>query len=473
MSDARARCRAGRLALVAVLLLLGAGAIAVRLRSRTGDAIPPDGQGGAELAPATLPEGEGSRLAADPRRPDAPAMRTPPVPIEVTADPTSPTDLPTWKDVRFSLVDAITGRPLDASAVARPPSLTFGRVRNGLAPGGHARLRIEAAPGFVAAEPKQFDFSPELATVGVSLVYPLHRAIDLEVTVLDAAGDAVRDAELSVAMVGWVMMDVTESSGPGRFLLRNLPYEPRGPVFLHLSRPGPGQPEPTSPDEGWVPSVMSAESFTVRMPEDHVPRFEATVRIDRDRPREVGAGPALETPAARVPPRLGAVRVRVRRRDGSPAVGARVWMDGARVRVCDAEGVATLHAVDVGRRSVSLADPLLVPTTVTVDVRFDETTELELVEPEPAMLDVNVVDAEGKGVPMARVEVRTPSGLPALDLVDGVLRLDPYTDEHGRRTFTRVEPGLVKVTASARGWAVMAEVTLRPGTRSSVTMVLK
>ena len=165
--------------------------------------------------------------------------------------------------------------------------------------------------------------------------------------------------------------------------------------------------------------------------------------------------------------------MRARRRDGSPAVGARVWWERASQRDCDLHGVAILRDIDAGRQLISLADPQLVPITIAVDVRADETVEIELVEPEPAMLEVAVVDADGKGFPVARVGVETPSDMPALDLVDGVLRLDPYTDEYGRRTFTRVEPGPVVVRASGRGVSGEAKVNLRPRLRSAVTVVVQ
>lgn len=475
MSDARVRRRKAALALVAVLAV-GVGALALWLRSRPGDATPSAGHGGGggtAQAPTALREGEGGALASNPRTPAPPGMDAPAMLVEPPSAPA--TDPSTWKDIRFALVDAVTGLPLPGDAVEGPTRLLLGgefplpRVGPAL-----AQLRVGAGPGYVAWEPTSYRFAPDLVTAGVSLVYPLHRAIDLELAVVDAEQRPADGAQvIAVGVDGRPFGGKVDALGAGRFRVHDLPFVPKGRVAVELTWAPEGATEADVVD---ADSVMRGDAaWTGRMPDQHGARFKAIATLRGGRIQEVQS----ESPFAEldddvfdVPPSHASIHVRARRRDGQPAANAHVVIHPGHRYGLGAAGDIALDW-SVGACTVSLVDPRLVPTTAQVEIREGETTEVELVEPDPAMLEVTVVDAAGKPVPVARVEVVTPSGMPALDLVDGILRIDPYADELGRRTFTWVEPGAVTVRAWGRGGTGETQVTLRPGLRSAVTVVVK
>jgi hypothetical protein len=65
------------------------------------------------------------------------------------------------------------------------------------------------------------------------------------------------------------------------------------------------------------------------------------------------------------------------------------------------------------------------------------------------------------------------AGARVFDVVDGVQRLDRFTDARGRRTFARVESGEVTVTASWGSRTGSATVTLRDGERRTLRLVAR
>ncbi len=90
-----------------------------------------------------------------------------------------------------------------------------------------------------------------------------------------------------------------------------------------------------------------------------------------------------------------------------------------------------------------------------------------------ALLEVAVRDADGAPAPFARVDLETtgPDGYADLD-EDGLLRLDPYTDRLGRRTFHRVPPGPVRVVARHRGRRIESSFDARAGERRVLVLTL-
>jgi hypothetical protein len=59
-----------------------------------------------------------------------------------------------------------------------------------------------------------------------------------------------------------------------------------------------------------------------------------------------------------------------------------------------------------------------------------------------------------------------------LDVVDGILRLDLWCDERGRRTLERVQPGVAAVHATWLGRRAMTEVLLLDEQTTRVTLVV-
>ena len=99
--------------------------------------------------------------------------------------------------------------------------------------------------------------------------------------------------------------------------------------------------------------------------------------------------------------------------------------------------------------------------------------EVEVREPLGGALDVLVVTEDGRPVPHARLDVDQPSGEPWIDLEGGVQRIDDFTDEAGRRSLRRVEPGAVVVHASWCLKSGMALVKVKDGKKTPVRIVVR
>lgn len=88
-------------------------------------------------------------------------------------------------------------------------------------------------------------------------------------------------------------------------------------------------------------------------------------------------------------------------------------------------------------------------------------------------VNVRCVDARGLPCPSAELEIEARHGDAIVDVTDGVQRLDSFTDEKGRRTFSRVPPDTIRVRArwgSRKGETIF---DLRPGETKNVHVVLK
>ena len=85
-----------------------------------------------------------------------------------------------------------------------------------------------------------------------------------------------------------------------------------------------------------------------------------------------------------------------------------------------------------------------------------------------------VVDEAGRPCPTARLEIRAASTPAWFDVEGGVQRLDPFTDEHGRRSIARVAPGAALVRAvAAGGRTAEAEIEVQDGGTRSLTLVVR
>src|SRR6185503_2300122 len=123
----------------------------------------------------------------------------------------------------------------------------------------------------------------------------------------------------------------------------------------------------------------------------------------------------------------------------------------------------------LGALSFGFDAPGRFAATAEVQVAVDRENEVTLREPRGARLEVLVTDEQGNPRPCARLTV---SGK-VFDVVDGVQRVDLFTDHLGRRTLERVEPGVRTVSAlwgSRRG---SQEVDLADGETRRLTIVAK
>ena len=163
--------------------------------------------------------------------------------------------------------------------------------------------------------------------------------------------------------------------------------------------------------------------------------------------------------------RTGAVRLKAIGWDGAPIRG--VDVGGA---TTDRAGEVVLRDQPIGQRGFGLAAPGHFPASASATVSVGRETEVVLREPVGARLEVTVTDEEGRPRPSAHVEI---SGALVFDVVDGVQRVDTFTDPLGRRSFARVQPGEWKVTARWGSRRGSEHVVLRDGERTSVRIVAK
>ncbi len=194
--------------------------------------------------------------------------------------------------------------------------------------------------------------------------------------------------------------------------------------------------------------------FWGRIPEDAAGRLELPITLsDEEHVEEpndgrmgLGGGSSSRF-RHRTPLPDNRLEVVVLRRTGRPAVGVRVrtrWRAG----VTDARGEALLTGVHAGEATVRVKEPGLLPLEQTIVMPPTGTKRIVLREGEGCELQVEVVDEAGMPLPFAELSVKTPSGVPWVDLDGDVQRLDMYTDHLGRRRLRHVEPGAVEIRAA-------------------------
>lgn len=372
----------------------------------------------------------------------------------------------------WALVDGADGRPLTRREEGAGEPLWFMSTSGGAT----TYTVILPTEGEYEAEERgaaAVDVRHPRGATRLHFQWPLYRTRSLDVRVVDADGVPVQGAELQLA-------------GPAAgFRARTVETAADGTARL-------ARVIELGADRVWV------EVFVGRDPSTG--RFAAKYRVPIEPGESVGAEPAVvrllgerrveaersdATAGAATEARFGTVRVRAVLADGRPAARVAVGIDGGGVspwmsrdpssgggRRTDGDGRAELVAIAGIPVRVSLMDHDVTPTTVVVTLAADEILDVTLVEPAPAALDVEVVDARGAPVPFARLAVHTPSEVPPWDIVDGVVRLDPFTGPDGRRCYTCVEPGTVEVEATFGGRRGVATVALTAGTRASVRVRL-
>ncbi|MBL9088920.1 MAG: carboxypeptidase regulatory-like domain-containing protein [Planctomycetia bacterium] len=308
---------------------------------------------------------------------------------------------------------------------------------------------------------------------------PLRRAMALDVTVLDPTGRPAQGATVAAAWVGGGRV----GGGPwpvnadGVARVTAIPFLPGEPLIADVEwTPEPGaQDVVPAPEEG-----PSAEApVRTRVPAHPSTPWAVTVRLvgpraflsdHNESDNDVAASSAPEPSAPPTAPR-GAARVRVVGIDGRPVAGATVTVGAVEVPTAT-DGEVTVEGLLAGDQTVTARADGHFPMSGSVRVVAGRTTDVELREPVGATLDVLVVDATGAARTAARCVVRTGGTIAPFDVVDGVQRLDDFTDARGRRTFARVAPGTVTLTATWGIHRVVVTRDVRDGERAFVRIEL-
>jgi len=137
---------------------------------------------------------------------------------------------------------------------------------------------------------------------------------------------------------------------------------------------------------------------------------------------------------------------------------------GASVRT-DAEGRASFHGLADGDYTVEVREPGFVYVKAEVAVVGSATPRINLLEPEGWTARVRVVDAVGRPIPFARLDVRAVGPAYVL-LEDGVQMLALWTDSQGEAVLPRLPDGPASVKAVYGTRA--AELELTPATPSGL-----
>ena len=412
-------------------------------------------------------------------------------------------------ELHVTAVDAQTGRamaglpwrPLRAKLPLEPREAC--RLRHG--PGDPALLGIETAiapgEGYVAWDATRWVTTISRYAASLRMVYPLRREARVHLRALEHDGTPSARMAVCAFRVGGVPGPRPPATTPDRggVLLHGIPFfreqrvevlvarpparaafepgeevseeeaeiieveEVRGDGGLRSFASGPSRLEDAAIGHGRLPREPERLlALEARFPEDpsesllwrHEEEWflEEVVETDADEPRATGA-----------------VRVTLRRTDGSAIPGALVSCGAASLRT-DVAGRVLFERVSVGRLALEVSEAGVVPTRAVVDVAEGQMVEVELREAPGATLRVRVVDGEGEDVPFASVAFDDRLWV---DLVDGVQRIDPYTDVRGRRTFARVAAGKRIVRAYWGGHHGRADVETKDGGSYDVVITVR
>lgn len=310
-------------------------------------------------------------------------------------------------------------------------------------------LELDVPRGHVAWDERAFQGPPCVYARELSVVYPLRPAQRATIVakhadgraaraVLDHAEVAGRSGRLQVARDGSGNLQIDGlpfyRHEPFRFSVRDADSGAIGGIVGRL----PGEP-------GALPVLWVAlDPGPVIRDED----IEDHLETDNDLPYEQSLG----TGAVKPPPRRQ-LHVRVLRRDGTPAVGARVSFIphleehespmGPRKATTDLEGIARFADPRPGTATVAADQLGFLDVQGTVEVRALGVTEARVQERAGGRLTVEIIDEHGRGLSFATCQLQTGCSHPYVDMQDGIQRMDRFTDHEGRRTYAGVFPGPV------------------------------
>ena len=339
-------------------------------------------------------------------------------------------------EIRF--IDQETGRPVDVVSWGSPlaedgltPCSMFAKYRLDAAPVRAGRdvdlnLWFTAPDGYVTRDGHAVvrkAFISRYATA-VRTTIPIARELRLRVRVLRHDGTPAVGASATATVTGAYVAHTSDTAdASGGITVEGLPFT-RGERLLVYARDAEGR---VSPTERLILSDVEREVVvTVRLPEDP-PRGETG--------GGGGAGGAFSRSSGQRRITRGTARLAIAatHRNGLAASGALVVVAGpvnSKGRT-DGDGRVEIEGLSAGIYTVTLREPGIVATSMTVEITDGETLTVALRETQGRAATVNVVDTDGLPIPNVRIEVDLPWGAPHVQLVDGVQDLDLLTDLAG------------------------------------------
>ena len=394
-----------------------------------------------------------------------------------------------WLDVE--LFDAETGLPLHAARVkARVPTReredgTRVVVRHEPWRASPAKLRVMPRIGrdpyafFELELPDGYArpmFRPSLQAISpyakrLLMRQPLRPTIALRVTGATPSGRTMLP-RVGYVGIGGHAVSGWSASGDAyeRLTITGIPFLRDEILQLEASRPD-------------APEEDCGEWIEVRIPKQRERGIDVRVELPEElietceEIEESIGGSFSSRYRSRAPIRRGVlpdttIRIRVLRRNGQPAVNAPVRIGKRKYGTTGSDGWLRVTGLEHGTHTITVHQVGLLPITSTFEITRDGVGQQILREDVGGTVRLTVVDQDGIGLPAARVRLRTPSKLPWIDMPQTTQRVDPYTDHHGRRELTHVEPGTVKLEVWWGSRRVKRDLEVVSGKAQDVRIVL-
>lgn len=318
-------------------------------------------------------------------------------------------------------------------------------------------------------------------------VYPVHRPLPVQLRILEADGKAAPESSVFAFVMGHrTVLDPEQERAPdGSIHLKRVPFLPGSPLTLHVrTKAAPTRSatiETVIPSDRSKPLVLSlhlpegdASTYAVPTAPSAAPPLPPTLGIDKQ--------PQAEKP--------GDLVILCQYADGRNAPKVRLLLEGPSYALhvkgtvarlprrasvtTDYAGRAELKGIESGSWRV-LWDGLHAFARV-VRVRTGEETTLKMHERAGALVQVAVVDEQGKPLPFPIIRLSTGPERsrrawrrPPAERV----RVDDFGDHGGRRTFERVAAGPVTVEATWGGLSGSVQLSARNKGEHPVTIVVR
>ncbi len=303
------------------------------------------------------------------------------------------------------------------------------------------KFAVEAPQGWVRWEAPSAAGGISRYAEALTFIYPLRREIRCTVNAHEADG-AAADAKIRSAEIAGRRIEspTWKGDGRGQMDLEGVPFLRDELVEVSVSR---------RDDTGFERArAVIPDHPAARMTIDVVlPVSEPFVGPENNGTIGIGGGSSSSFRHRRRRPLANGLEVLVLRRDGSPAVGAKVSIPRKTLRT-DASGRVHFALVVPGTITVKVRQVGLLPMQGEAKVTAKGVAQLTLQEAEGGTVELEVVDGEGRPLSFAHFGLVTPTRMPWVDMEGTTQRLDRFTSHLGRRTLRHIEAGKIELIVS-------------------------